>query len=89
MSKRLMLALAAAPLLFAGAAFAESAGTSSGSATGQNVQPSTAIQKQEGRSAEDQMTPAGGGAPGIPAKPGAQSGEMPKSNMNSNAKPPQ
>jgi hypothetical protein len=30
--------------------------------------------------------PNGGGAPGVEAKPGVQSGDMPKSNMNSNEK---
>lgn len=82
---RLLPAAAAASLLLAGAALAQSAGTTSGAGTGTNVEPSAATQKQEGRS--EATTPAGGGVPGVEAKPGVQSGKMPKSNMNSNAKP--
>lgn len=84
MLKRLLPIVAVAPLLFAGAALAESAGTTSGGAAGKNVEPSAATQKHEGRS---EATPAGGGVPGVEAKPGVQSGEMPKTNMNSNEKP--
>ncbi|WP_395665680.1 hypothetical protein [Methylocella sp.] len=87
MSNRLLVTLAVAPLFVAGAALAQTAGTTSGPATGKNVEPSAATQKHEGRSADDQMTPAGGGAPGVEARPGVQSGEMPKTNMNSNVKP--
>lgn len=94
MSNRLLLGLAAAPFLFAGVALAQtgtssgsSSGTSSGPSAGKNVEPSAASQKREGRSADESMAPGGTGTTGIEAKPGVQSGEMPKSNMNSNSKP--
>jgi hypothetical protein len=88
MSKRLTIALSSASLLLAGVAMAQTAGNSSGPAAGKSVEPSTAIQKQEGRSADDQSTvPTGAGAPGVEAKPGTQSGAFPKSNMDSNEKP--
>ncbi len=87
MTKRILIGISATTLLFGGVALAQTAGTTSGPAAGRNAEPSAATQKQEGRSAEENKTPTGAGAPGIEAKPGVQSGEMPKSNMNSNAKP--
>ena len=54
-------------------------GNTSGPASGRDVQPSTAIQKETGRSG------AGGGdasnaagAPGVEGKPGSESGPMPQ-----------
>ena len=86
MSKRVLLGLCAAPLFLSGVALAQTAGTTSGPAAGKSVEPSTAIQKEEGRSADEMKATSGGGAPGVEAKPGVQSGDMPKSNMNSNDK---
>ena len=84
MSKRLLIALSATSLLLGGVAMAQTSGSTSGPATGKSVEPSTAIQKQEGRSDSDMQAPAGGGAAGIEAKPGAQSGARPTNNMDSN-----
>jgi hypothetical protein len=48
-------------------------GNTSGPAVGTDVQPSTAIQKdQTGRSS------TGGGAPGVEGKPGSESGPLPQ-----------
>ena len=87
MFKRSLVAVTSAALLLGGAAMAQTSGSSSGPATGKGVEPSTAIQKQEGRSVEQGNVPTGAGAPGIEAKPGAQGGALPKddgNNMNSN-----
>lgn len=89
MFKHVIIAVTCGNLLFCGAAMAQAAGSSSGPAAGKPVEPSTAVQKQEGRSAEEMK--AGGvnssaGAPGVEAKPGSQSGALPKSNMNSDEK---
>lgn len=87
MSKRVLIAITSAGLLFGGAAMAQISGSSSGPATGKGVEPSTAIQKEEGRSVDQGNVPTGAGAPGIEAKPGAQGGAMPKddgNNMNNN-----
>ncbi len=99
MSHRLLVGLCAAPLLFGGIALAQTAGSTSGSANGttagatsgpaagKNVEPDTAMQKKEGRSANEMQTPTtGGGAPGVEAKPGTESGAMPKSHMTPNDK---
>ncbi|VFU08171.1 conserved exported protein of unknown function [Methylocella tundrae] len=86
MSLRLLTGISAAALLFGGVAIAQTSGTTSGTAAGKNVEPSAATQKQEGRSADEMQTPSGAGAPGVEAKPGSQSGAMPKSNMDSNSK---
>jgi hypothetical protein len=87
MSRRLLITISSASLLFGGLALAQTLENSSGPAAGGDVKPTTA-QKQEGRSTEDQSTPpTGAGTSGIEAKPGTQSGAFPKSNMDSNEKP--
>ena len=83
MSNRFLIVFSAGSLLFAGVGIAETAGNASGPPTNRNVQPSTSIQKEEGRSA-DESKASGGGAPGIEAKPGTQSGS--KNNMNADDK---
>jgi hypothetical protein len=69
-----------AALFVGGVAFAQQTGTTSGSAAGKNVEPSTATQKKYG---SDQQRPeggaVGGGAPGIEAKPGVEGGAAPQS----------
>ena len=88
MSRRLLIAISSASWLFGSLAIAQTLENSSGPAAGGDVKPTTAVQKQEGRSTEDQSTPpTGAGTPGIEAKPGTQSGAFPKSNMDSNEKP--
>lgn len=87
MSLRFLTTLSAATLLLGGVAIAQTSGTTTVPATGKNVEPSTAIQKEEGRSAEEMKAPMGAGAPGVEAKPGSEAGAMPKSNMDPNAKP--
>jgi cytoskeletal protein RodZ len=67
-------------LFLGGAASAQAPGTTSGSASGKNVEPSTAIQKQNtGRSSAPQHELQGSsnaaGAPAVEGKPGAQSGQ--------------
>jgi hypothetical protein len=86
MSKRLLIALSSASLLLGGVAMAQTSGSSSGPAAGKSVEPSTAIQKQEGRSANEKKAPTGAGAPGVEAKPGSEGGAAPDSgnNMGSN-----
>ncbi len=94
MSKRILAGLSAAALLVSGAALAQTsgtlpgaaAGTTSGPAAGKNAEPSTAIQKQEGRSAEEMKAPAGAAAPGVEAKPGSEGGAMQKKDMDSMSK---
>jgi hypothetical protein len=71
--------LAFLSLFLAGAAFAQAPGNTSGPASGDNVKPSTAIQKENsGRSSASGGAPIGSpnaaGAPGAEGKPGAQSG---------------
>jgi hypothetical protein len=70
-------------LFLAGAALAQEPGTTSGGAAGKNVEPSTAIQKQNtGRSSAPQHELQGSsnaaGAPAVEGKPGAQSGQAPQ-----------
>jgi hypothetical protein len=89
MSTRILIALSFASLFLGGVAMAQNSGSSSGPAAGKNAEPSTAIQKQEGRSADEMKAPSGAGAPGIEAKPGTQSGALPNkgdsnNSMNSN-----
>lgn len=90
MSKRLLIALSASSLLLGGVAVAQTSGNTSGNtsgpAAGTSVQPSSAIQKQEGRS-DSTISPqgsAGAGSPGTEAKPGSEGGARPTNNMNSN-----
>ncbi len=86
MIKRILALSLVAPLLFGGVAFAQTMGKTSGPAAGGNTEHSTATQKNEGRSSSDAQTaPTGAGAPGIEGKAGAESGALPKNNMNSNA----
>lgn len=71
--------LALLALFLAGPAFAQAPGNTSGPASGDNVKPSTAIQKENtGRSSASEGAPVGSpnaaGAPGAEGKPGAQSG---------------
>jgi hypothetical protein len=86
MSPRLLIAISSASCLFGSLAIAQTLENSSGPAAGGNVKPTTAVQKQEGRSTADQ-SPTGAGTPSIEAKPGTQGGAFPKSNMDSNEKP--
>ena len=80
-------ALSAGALIFSlvlsGVAFAQEPYSVSGQASGSNVEPSTAIQKEnEGRSAivdakrpnPETHRPNGAGAPGVEGSPGTQSG---------------
>ena len=54
-------------------------GNTSGPAVGKDVQPSTAIQKETGRSgAGDGDASNAAGAPGVEGKPGSESGPLPK-----------
>lgn len=64
-----------APLFLSGAALAQTPGVTSGpeAESGQNVQPSTAIEKQVPGSPGAPPTGEGGG-PGVEGKPGAESG---------------
>jgi hypothetical protein len=79
-----LLGLCAAPLILSGTVLAQTAGTSTaikkqeGHSATEMQAPS---QKQEGRSATEMQAPSGGGAPGVEAKPGVQSGDVPKSDM--------
>jgi hypothetical protein len=70
-------------LFFGGLAFAQQPGSTTGPASGKNVEPSTAIQKENtGRPSaageELQGYPNAAGAPGVEGKPGAESGAAPK-----------
>ncbi len=73
MSIRIYLAAwGSACLLASGGAFAQQAGSTTGPAAGKNVEPSTAIQKNNsaGSGSQDQgASTAGAGAPGAEAKP--------------------
>jgi hypothetical protein len=81
MSIRIYLAAwGSACLLASGVAFAQQAGNTSGPATGNNVEPSTAIQKNNsaGSGSQDQgASAAAAGAPGAEAKPGTEGGHVP------------
>jgi hypothetical protein len=81
MSIRIFLAACgSACLLASGVAFAQQAGSTSGPAAGKNVEPSTAIQKENsaGSGSQDQSAyPAAAGAPGAEAKPGTEGGRPP------------
>lgn len=76
------ISLILAPLFVGGTVLAQEPGVTSGpeSESGQNVEPSTAIQKEDtGRSSTGgtdlQGSPSAAGAPGVEGKPGTQSGE--------------
>ena len=72
-------------LLVGGIAVAGQPGDASGPAAGKNVEPSTAIQKDEGRSTiggqDSRGSPIAAGAPGVEGKPGSQSGAVPQDRM--------
>jgi len=72
-------------LLVGGIAVAGQLGDASGPAAGKNVEPSTAIQKDEGRSTsggqDSRGSPIAAGAPGVEGKPGSQSGAVPQDRM--------
>jgi hypothetical protein len=76
-------AVVASALVIGSAAWAQQtggAGSTTGPAAGGNVQPSTAVQKQDdasGRSATSAPTAAGGAA-GVEGKPGNKSGRSEK-----------
>lgn len=59
-------------LLLAGAALAQEPGNTSGPASGTNVKPSTAIQKEN---PGPPGSPNAAGAPGVEGKPGVQGGQ--------------
>jgi hypothetical protein len=67
-------------LFFGGVAVAQQPGSTSGPAAGSNIEPSTAVQKQqgEGRSVggvpDFRSSAQAAGAPGIEGKPGTQGG---------------
>ncbi|MEJ0095691.1 MAG: hypothetical protein WDN46_20475 [Methylocella sp.] len=73
MKMRRLTAVAVATLFFGGVAIAQNtgAGDTSRSASGKNVNPSTAVQKDQGRS---ESSGAAAGAPGVEGKPGSKSG---------------
>lgn len=86
MSIRLLMICTAIVVLLGGVATAQQGGATSGPAAGSNIEPSTAIQKQdEGRSSgvgQDYRGSSGAaGAPGIEGKPGAESGRAPEGRM--------
>jgi len=60
---------------------ASGASDTSGPATGGNVNPSTNVQKNRSSSDDSKVAPAGGGAPGVEAHPGPQSGPTPDKGM--------
>ena len=66
-------------LLASGVAFAQQAGSTSGPATGKNVEPSTATQKENSAKSgsQDQGASTAAGAPGAEAKPGTEGGGAP------------
>ena len=76
-----------ASLWASGAAFAQSSSTS-GPAAGTNVEPSTAIQKEDSGQVSPRGAPNAAGAPGVEAKPGVEGGRAPtKPKANEGAMP--
>jgi hypothetical protein len=73
-----LAAWAFACLLASGVAFAQQ-GSTSGPATGKNVEPSTATQKENSAKSgsQDQGASTAAGAPGAEAKPGTEGGRGP------------
>jgi hypothetical protein len=68
-----------ASLFVGGVAFAQQTGTTTGPAAGTNVEPSTATQKKnESDPRRPEGGPAGGGHPGVEAKPGVEGGAAPQ-----------
>jgi hypothetical protein len=79
MAIRISLMLCTIAFLFAsGIAFAEQPGSTTGPAAGRNVEPSTAIQKENGGDSGARGAPTAAGSPGVEAKPGAEGGRVPE-----------
>ena len=77
MAIRMSLMLCTNGFLFAnGVAFAQQPSSTTGPAAGRNVEPSTAIQKENDSGA--QGAPTAAGSPGVEAKPGSQGGKAPE-----------
>ena len=76
MAIRMSLMLCTAFLFANGIAFAEQPGSTTGPAAGRNVEPSTAIQKENDSGA--QGAPTAAGSPGVEAKPGSEGGKVPE-----------
>jgi len=73
-----LAALGSACLLASGVAFAQQPGSTSGPAAGTNVEPSTAIQKENSAGSQGRGAPSpAAGAPGVEAKPGTEGGGAP------------
>jgi hypothetical protein len=76
-------------LLVGGIAVAGQPGDTSGPAAGKNVEPSTAVQKDESRSTTGGQDPRGSanaaGALGVEGKPGSESGAVPQNRMAPNS----
>jgi hypothetical protein len=82
MAIRIFLATCgSACLLASGVAFAQQAGSTSGPGAGTNVEPSTAIQKENSGAlgAKDKgASSTAAGAPGVEAHPGSEGGRAPQ-----------
>ena len=73
------ISLCTMAFLFAsGIAIAEQPGSATGPAAGTNVEPSTAIQKENSDTSGAQGAPAAAGSPGVEAKPGSEGGKAPE-----------
>jgi hypothetical protein len=79
MTIRISLTLGMIAFIFAsGVAFAEQPGSTTGPAAGTNVEPSTAIQKENRDDSGAQGAPTAAGSPGVEAKPGSEGGKAPE-----------
>ena len=79
MAIRISLSLCTMAFLFAsGIAIAEQPGSATGPAAGTNVEPSTAIQKENSDTSGAQGAPTAAGSPGVEAKPGSEGGKAPE-----------
>jgi hypothetical protein len=79
MAIRISLTLGMIAFLFAsGVAFAEQPGSITGPAAGTNVEPSTAVQKENKDNSGVQGAPTAAGSPGVEAKPGSEGGKAPE-----------
>ena len=79
MAIRISLTLCMIALLCAsGVAFAEQPGSTTGPAAGTNVEPSTAIQKENSGDSGVRGAPIAAGSPGVEAKPGSEGGKTPE-----------
>ncbi len=82
MAIRISLSLCTMAFLFAsGIAIAEQRGSTTGPAAGTNVEPSTAIQKENSDTSGAQGAPTAAGSPGVEAKPGSEGGKAPERPM--------